>query len=129
MSMGKPISVFLLLSFLIMLGHSVIPHHHHPEVVTNIFTDSCPNQHEDHQDTETNPEHCHAFNDLIFFKSDVSDIHKRSRGISLFSDQIHKFEHGFFIDRGIIVNLPLNIAALLSVCIERNSVRGPPELK
>ena len=110
-----------------MLGHSVVPHHHYAEAAIHILTGSCPIQHENHQDDESNPEHCHAFNGLLFFKSDVSDIQKKSRGVSLFADPVNKFISGLFREKGIYVNLHLHIAALLSGCIENNSVRGPPE--
>jgi len=69
----KQISQILLGCFSVILCHQWIPHHHHSEVVPVEATDSCPVEHEDQDSPGEHPFHCHAFNELAFFKEDIAD--------------------------------------------------------
>jgi hypothetical protein len=68
MSHNKHISIFLLFLFSVLLGHSLVPHHHHTEIVFGTIHKECPVEHNDHQDPESKPLHCHAFNNVDFFE-------------------------------------------------------------
>ncbi len=73
----KQISLFLLLGFSVLLGHSLVPHHHHTEVLPGTLHKDCPVEHKDHHDSDDNPLHCHAFNNVDFFKvSPVTSGHQ-----------------------------------------------------
>ncbi len=71
---SRNISLFLLLSFSVILGHSIIPHHHHAALFVEAAAASCPfegHNHNDHDDVtgpDHHPEHCHAFNEIAFYK-------------------------------------------------------------
>ena len=66
----------LLVCFSVFLGHNLVPHHHHSEVLNNPISTDCPIEHGDQHghdhdsDAEANklPTHCHAFNDVVFKK-------------------------------------------------------------
>jgi hypothetical protein len=73
----------LLLCFAVFLGHNLIPHHHHSELVTNQAGESCPIGHEDHTETGNHPAHCHAFNEVTFYKVESSGLMEDVREISL----------------------------------------------
>jgi hypothetical protein len=75
----KSISYLLLLCFSIFLGHNLIPHHHHSESLINGTADPCPIEHADQHEPIEHPFHCHAFNELAFFKMDpsVSKVEER----------------------------------------------------
>jgi len=79
------ISFLLLLSFSVYLGHSLIPHHHHAEVVPSSINGDCPIQHEDnhknHHDADDHPWHCHAFNNVDFYKYNARGIQPQVRMI------------------------------------------------
>ena len=78
---GKRYISFLLIScFSVFLGHNLIPHHHHAEQVSVPLATECQ---EDHQDTHNHPPdsdheplHCHAFNDVVFDKYSSLHIQK-----------------------------------------------------
>ena len=81
MKVYRHIAILLLICFSVFLGHNLVPHHHHSEVLANPLPGQCPIQHADHhacdQDqqpegkdhqSEDHPLHCHAFNDVVFEK-------------------------------------------------------------
>ena len=68
MNFNKHISFFLLFLFSVLLGHSLVPHHHHTEIVYGTIHKECPVEHNEHQDPERKPLHCHAFNNVDFFE-------------------------------------------------------------
>jgi len=70
----KHISLFLLFGFSILLLHSLVPHHHHAEVLSGTVHKECPVEHNDHHDSDNQPWHCHAFNnvDLYNYSSTIS---------------------------------------------------------
>jgi ABC-type nickel/cobalt efflux system permease component RcnA len=71
MRVQRYISTLLLVCFSAYLVHSLVPHHHHSEVLHDSVT-NCPFDHEDSHAHEHNadehPTHCHAFNDVVFKK-------------------------------------------------------------
>lgn len=81
MKVYRHIAILLLICFSVFLGHNLVPHHHHSEVLASPLASDCPIQHTDHhacdQDqhpdgeerhSEDHPIHCHAFNDVVFDK-------------------------------------------------------------
>jgi len=58
----------LLFSFFVILGHSFIPHHHHADLVVDPHTTSCPTDDNDPQGPDQMPLHCHAFNEIAYYK-------------------------------------------------------------
>ena len=72
MSGRKQISYLLLLGFSVLLGHSLVPHHHHAEIL----------EHKAHHASDDHPFHCHAFNNVAFFKESPSHLQHRVREIS-----------------------------------------------
>lgn len=72
MKAHKYISILLTLCFSVFLGHNLIPHHHHSGQVIVPISTECPVDHGDtnehHHDTDHDPLHCHAFNDVVFDK-------------------------------------------------------------
>lgn len=68
----KYISFLLLLSILILIGHSMVPHHHHAGSAPHATSEECPEGDHEHHDEERSD--CHAFNDLNFVKYNPSVI-------------------------------------------------------
>jgi hypothetical protein len=67
------ISAILLICFAVLIGHSIIPHHHHHTIYS---AHECSLDHqEDHSaDGPSGDNHssqCHAFNDLVLYKSGI----------------------------------------------------------
>jgi hypothetical protein len=73
MKRKQSISKLLLLCFSVILGHSLIPHHHHSEILLASADHPCPFGHDQQHEAGEHPFHCHAFNELAFFKEDPSD--------------------------------------------------------
>lgn len=81
MTFKRYIAGLLLICFSVLLGHNLIPHHHHSEVFHSPITSDCPFEHgdthaHDHDagadhDADEHPKHCHAFNELVFQKHSV----------------------------------------------------------
>lgn len=69
----KRISQILLGCFSVILCHQWVPHHHHSEVIPVEATHSCPVENEDQHTPGEHPFHCHAFNELAFFKEDPAN--------------------------------------------------------
>lgn len=68
----KYISFLLLLSILILIGHNLVPHHHHVASIDHPSSHECPVEDHDHHDEEG--QDCHAFNDLNFVKYNASSL-------------------------------------------------------
>jgi len=90
MMVHRHIASLLLICFSAYLGHNLVPHHHHREVILNPLATDCPVEHGDrhccHQDGEAeyphsapHPAHCHAFNDVVFEKHHPQLIKPASR--------------------------------------------------
>jgi hypothetical protein len=78
MKVYRYIAGLLLICFSVFLGHNLVPHQHHSKSFQSPITTDCPFEHWDqhHHDhdaesdheTEDQPVHCHAFNDVVFEK-------------------------------------------------------------
>jgi hypothetical protein len=93
----KAISIVLSICFSVFLGHNLIPHHHHAEVISAPVSASCPIEHhacaEDSEhsdqkhDADEHPVHCHAFNDVVFDKFGAPSVQPHVLKINtLFAD-------------------------------------------
>jgi hypothetical protein len=122
----RDISILLLLSFSVMVGHSVIPHHHHSEIVVKTVTDPCPVDHEDHHNTDEGDGHCHAFNELLFNKTDLFDILKDSKRLSLHAAAISEITKTCLLDNKFYIYFPLKIPGPSVSCFGSVTLRGPP---
>ncbi len=93
------IPVLLLLSFSIVLVHSMVPHHHHAEVIVAAGNDSCPTDNDEHHKESKRPFHCHAFNALSFFKATptvISNSQQSNSPSSIYFDNNQLSAHIFF---------------------------------
>ena len=70
----KFISVLLLVNIMILIGHSLVPHHHHMVSVTHPSSDECPESNHEHHDEDSNATCCHAFNDISFVKYKFAQV-------------------------------------------------------
>lgn len=71
------ITTMLLISFSILIGHNLVPHHHHAETLATSQSDGCPinhHDHHDHDDGDTATKHCHAFNNIEFVKYNHTEV-------------------------------------------------------
>ena len=78
---------FMLIIGLVIFSHSIIPHDHHYDVITDI-------NHEEHHEknkTENEPIHCHYFNDFVISNVTVS-AHYSYKQISKIISNISEFE-------------------------------------
>ncbi|MDF1573835.1 MAG: hypothetical protein P1P86_01410 [Bacteroidales bacterium] len=76
MNANRHIAGLLLFCFSALLGHNLVPHNHHSGVLSGPMATACPIEHGNHhghnhdgdqsKDTEKQPDHCHAFNDVVF---------------------------------------------------------------
>ena len=82
MSGRKQISFLLLLVFGVLLGHNLVPHHHYADILPGPINRDCPIEHKDHLDSDNHPLHCHAFNNVAFFKDSPSNLQQKVREIS-----------------------------------------------
>jgi len=89
------ISIFLLITGLVILSHSILPHDHH-------YDNHLETTHEEHQEKNTSgnePIHCHFFNDIVIEKVSIS--HKSIvKPISLFILYITNISFNFTEDLG-----------------------------
>ena len=78
----KQISLLLLLGFSVLLGHSLIPHYHHSDILFGTILGKCTPGHDDHHDSGKSPVHCHAFNNVDFFKNSQTSVQQEPKKIS-----------------------------------------------
>ena len=64
------ISIFLLITGLVILSHSILPHDHH----YNYLTQENHNEHSEKDDSGHEPIHCHFLNEVILTKITISQI-------------------------------------------------------
>ena len=109
-----------------MVGHSIIPHRHHSVAVIKSVTDPCPVDHEDRHDAEGGKGHCHAFNNLHFNKTDLSEILQKSERASLQPVITWEIAIGFLIENESNIYSPPKIPDPIPSCMGSISKRGPP---
>ncbi len=74
------ISLLLLLCFAVIPAHGMVPHVHHNGVTNPLHGDSCPAGNHDHAQSQgkKQPAHCHAFNEISFYKQAIPGLSKPS---------------------------------------------------
>ena len=70
----KYISVLLLVSIGILIGHNLVPHHHHMAMVNHPSSHECPPDDHEHHNEDPDSKHCHALNDIQFVKYNQSQL-------------------------------------------------------
>jgi len=70
----KYISVLLQVSIGILIGHNLVPHHHHVAMVNHPSSHECPPGDHEHHNEDPGSKHCHAFNDIQFVKYNQSQL-------------------------------------------------------
>ena len=124
----KFIAQLLLICFSVILGHQWVPHHHHVEVLASESSASCPLDHQDRHTPGKHPFHCHAFNDLAFFKEDPSEplnkIHESDQpdAVIAFDGQMDS------VPPARLVNVPPGVIVPTSDHQDPVTARGPPAL-
>ena len=68
MKSKKYISVFLLLTFSMLLLHNLFAHHHHSHEHTGTINALCIDKHHDCKDHESRQEDCHYCNEITDYK-------------------------------------------------------------
>lgn len=124
----KLISVLLLVNIGILIGHNVVPHHHHVAMVNHPSSHECPAGDHEHHDEDSGSKHCHAFNDIHFVKYNQSQLPTpadlSSLMIQVDRDQVPEPQSGIItkLSSGKIPGmLPAGYSGKLSL-------RGPPVL-
>ena len=119
-------SILLLISFSVFLGHNLVPHHHHIEAINVSIDSDCPIEHEDHQGTDDHPFHCHAFNSVTFVNYSHSEIQQPVRVISTFTVPALKIQFesptAFESQRFICLKIPDKSTGYFGAI----SLRAPP---
>ena len=68
------ISLLLLLTLFVLIGHNLVPHHHHSDIPPITSSQECPLKQDDHHEKGKSPHHCHAFNNVEFEKYSHSGL-------------------------------------------------------
>ncbi len=124
----KFISFLLLVNILILVGHNLMPHHHHVASVTHPSSHECPVTNQEHHDGNSGSKHCHAFNDINFVKLNHSQVPMAER-LSSFAMMANPEKIPEPHTRLTISPRLLLESTILSSELTRiHSLRGPPEL-
>jgi len=84
----KSIGVFFLwIAGLVILGHELVPHHHHyhsayPSSPYSVENEFCEHSHEHDEPSDNSEKHCHAFNDITVERQNIKILTPKA-----FSDQ------------------------------------------
>jgi len=139
----RTISLILLLCFAVIPAHSMVPHHHHSGVISPVPGEPCPGGPHDHDQShkesrhtpgkesghtheEQQPAHCHAFNEISFYKHALPGLSKPSEHPVMFAT--------VFSPRDAACNT-LHVTGLIfshsvpyhsMYCGDPNTLRGPP---
>ncbi|MDF1547387.1 MAG: hypothetical protein P1P88_06175 [Bacteroidales bacterium] len=73
-SIRKSMILFLSFGLFMMIGHGIIPHHHHSDSIYSHKESHCPTDKQDQKSRQEAPFHCHAFNDTDWFKQNNSSV-------------------------------------------------------
>lgn len=132
MQYRRNIALFLLFSFSVILGHSIIPHHHHDVMFVEADASSCPfegndqNDHHDHTGPDHHPEHCHAFNEIAFYKVSLPGANRPLVLPSLFSAPAD-LEESLVVERAAIRIIVPQRENPIHILFGRSiALRGPP---
>ncbi len=124
----KFISVLLLVNIGILIGHNLVPHHHHVALVNHPSSHEClPGDHENH-DEDSGSKHCHAFNDIQFVMYNQSQLPMPADIFSLLISadpgQVPEPQSGI----ANTIQPAQNPAVLTAKYSGKLSLRGPPVL-
>jgi len=137
---NKIYAISLLLSFLVVLSHEMILHHHHEPMADNLFdrqslVDSFGNNSDERNSTE---EHNHPFpvhhhisstSDFVSVRTNLQETNPVNKISSLFlvSDV---FQTDFFEPPGLLTNRYRDKSILISSSYYpgANALRGPPSI-
>lgn len=119
----KHIATLLLICFSVLIGHSIIPHRHHPELAVG---QKCPLEHNDQRSSGEHSGHCHAFNGLAFFNAGIATVPKIHTSTPLVIE-IQNLEL-IVPQRVINLHVPLKILDPSVVPDAFLSLRGPPSI-
>jgi hypothetical protein len=116
----------MLVNMFILIGHNLVPHHHHVAFVNHPSSSECPTTHPDHHDKDSGSRHCHAFNDIKFVKYNHSQL-LRPVTLSLF---VIIEDPGTipdpFTGPATVARLPLKSPGYSAEHAGKHSLRGPP---
>ena len=122
----KLISVLLLVNIGTLIGHNLVPHHHHVAMVNHPSSHECPAGDHDHHNEDPGSKHCHAFNDIQFVKYNQSQLPVPADLSSLMigtdSLQVPEPQSGM----ANTIHPRQNPAVLPSAYSGKLSLRGPP---
>lgn len=122
------ISFILLLCFAVIPAHNMIPHHHHNGVVVPAEETDCPLNHQDqHKESqEKHPLHCHAFNEISFYKNVLPGLSQPSELPVLYANHpsSEQTAPGLRFVKSIIN--PRTVPVHSRYCGDVVSLRGPP---
>ena len=136
MKVKRYIAGLLLLCFSVFLGHNLVPHHHHSEALHNPIVTDCPFDHGDHQEhdydseadteAEEHPVHCHAFNNVLFDKYNLT-LNNPGTGqvlAMMVSGQTSALEEMLMLTSSLFPLLKLPAKSLTD--LGTRALRGPP---
>jgi len=136
MNIKRYIAGLLLVCFSVFLGHNLVPHHHHSEVLNNPISTDCPIEHGDRQghnhesdadvDADEHPIHCHAFNDVVFEKYTSSVVKPWSSQVQIMlvfgQKNVPEAPLDLAASQYIILKLPCSSHTHIGT----RALRGPP---
>lgn len=136
------ISFILLMCFAVIPAHNMIPHHHHDGVPASEEGTSCPfnqpghGQQQDHKKGQENehdkekghPVHCHAFNEISFYKNVLPGVSQPSELPVLYAN--HPSPEDTARANCVVKSITITGAVPLHSrhCGNQVSLRGPPSV-
>lgn len=130
MNSNQYISILLSSIFAVFLGHNLVPHHHHSEIVSVPVSSECPVEHGDHHegdhDTDHHPIHCYAFNDVVFDKYSSPQIQPQAKVIQYMTVADSMTNPDAPVNAGISGYICLKIPDPAAWYVGARPLRGPP---
>jgi hypothetical protein len=108
----------------------MVPHHHHDGVLIPVEESSCPAHHDHHEEQpkehQEHPLHCHAFNEITFYKNVLPGVSQPSELPVLFAKRPSPEENT--CNPGVAKRLTIirSVSFLSRHDSEQISLRGPP---
>ncbi|MCF8347038.1 MAG: hypothetical protein K9G38_07485 [Bacteroidales bacterium] len=128
MNRRTTISFLLLLCFAVIPVHGMVPHQHHTGVILPVGDHSCPSDHHDHDhdSQEAPPQHCHAFNEVVFCKTSMPEVNSSPVAPVLFAGLAALTRNSILPGDPLINFIPEHITCFSHVSGSAFSLRGPP---
>ncbi|MEZ5107256.1 hypothetical protein [Mangrovibacterium marinum] len=121
-------SFFTFLAGLIILAHTVVPHHHHSEITHSSKEESACETPAQGQNPEKTDSHCHAFNVLVSEKTSTTSLNQ-------LSDHFNFFPAGIIVQSEIppVKDITTTIFGNHAIFIKQffytaHSLRAPPAI-